>query len=151
MIISIVLSLDQPTLGDIGMSRDNPPITSLEQLLGVLYVEMWSTTKTSAVARIRGNGIEAEVIEYFDDGKGHSNAFTSEYHPLDWNVFEEALQMRYISGILKPGYVSKSEFIITREGVQIHTSRLQAIADQEKKAAEDAEIAKFTPNGLESD
>lgn len=133
------------------MCRENPPITSIERLLEVLYVEMWGTRKTSAIVRIRGNGKEVEVIENFDDGKGHSNAFTSEYHPLDWSVFEEAFHLRYISGLLRPGYISTSEFGITREGNQVHSARLALEDKKRRENAEAIEIANFIPNGPESD
>lgn len=99
------------------MPEEKPPITTMLDLLDLLYLDplFGDYRKTGAQVQSFQPG-EAEVRESFDDGNGHSGAFSASTTSLDWNVFQEALGERFITGILKPGYVSRSEFKITVHG-----------------------------------
>lgn len=96
---------------------ERPIITTLLDLLQALYVDNCHGRKTAAYVVSYQQG-EAEVREHFDDGRGHSGAFTCDTAPLDWTVFTEARDARYITGVLEPGYVSTTKFKLSEQGQQ---------------------------------
>ncbi len=113
----------------------NPPITTVRGLLEALYSDplFGDHRKTGARVRCFQPG-QPEIIEYYDDGRGHSGAFTSATTPLDREVFQEALHAGFISGVLEPGYVSTIEFEMTDQGKQ-ELFRLWREAKAAEKAA----------------
>lgn len=118
------------------MPEQNPPITTLLDLLEILYIDplFGDYRKTGARVHYWMPG-EPEVREYFDDGHGHSGAFSQETIPLDRMVFREALEKEYIAGVLKPGYVSTTEFKLTNAGKK-ELFRLHAeMKEQEQNCA----------------
>ncbi len=92
-----------------------PTITTLLDLLHALHIDIFHGRKTAAYVVSYRQG-EAEVREHFDDGKGHSGAFTCDTSPLDWTVFAEAKDARYITGVLEPGRVSTTKFKLSEQG-----------------------------------
>lgn len=107
--------------------KEKGPIATLTGLL-VLMGSEYGTRKTGATllySRLNA-ATEDEIIirEYFDDGKGHPGAFTDQTTLITREVFERALENRYISGILKPGYVSNWEFSITDFGQRAFAERV---------------------------
>lgn len=118
-------------------------IATIDDLLEALVIEYGSRKYATLVQCLHKDS--PEVIECFDDGKGHSGAFTRETTPLDPDVFEEALEKRYLSGKLKPGYVSKIEFNLTRIGRDAHYARLHQIREAERRASEAKAIAEHVP------
>lgn len=98
------------------MPRENPPITTMMALLEALYVESFcNNRKTMGLVRRYGPS-ELDVWQYFDDGKGHSGAFSATTASLDPSVFKEAQEKGFVTGVLKLGYVSTYEFKIAKEG-----------------------------------
>lgn len=116
------------------MRDRSQPITTIEELLEALAIEYGSRKYAAEVRRF--DPMKPQVIEYFDDGKGHSGAFSSQTSPLDLKVFQEALDKRYITGKLEPGYVSKIEFKLTELGEQVHLARLRGLHDAARAAAD---------------
>ncbi len=99
--------------------RDLSPVTTMLGLLGILYCDMFGHRKIGAVvnrSRLLNGPDKITVEEFFDDGKGHSGAFTSQSTSVEPGIFQEALSRRFITGLLKPGYVSDIEFEITDDG-----------------------------------
>ncbi len=95
----------------------NPPITTLLGLLEVLFIDQLFGDHRKTGARMKCFlPSPPEVVEYFDDGHGHSGAFSQGTIPLDQGVFDEALREGYIAGVLEPGYVSRTEFKLTDQG-----------------------------------
>lgn len=123
--------------------RERPPITTIEGLLEALVIEYGSRKYAAKVHRFQS--AKAEVVEYFDDGKGHSGAFTSDTTQLDLAVFQEAIDKRYITGKLEPGYVSKSDFRLTERGEEVHWERVRALRDAERAAADKKAAAEHVP------
>lgn len=108
--------------------REDNPISTMMGLLRAM-ARAYGSRKTGALLRIlRSTPPKVFVEEYFDDGKGHSGAFTSDCTDVVPKLFERALVERYVSGVLKPGYVSSCEFAITDFGNDVHHERIQ-IAD----------------------
>ena len=102
------------------MRKENPVCSTMPELLTLMTRE-WGSRKTGAVLhRYRFTPSTLFVREHFDDGKGHSGAFTSDDTPVTEEVFQKALDERYISGKLEPGYVSTCEFRITELGGVVH-------------------------------
>lgn len=94
---------------------ERPIITTLLDLLHALHINIFHGRKTDAYVVSYRQGA-AEVREHFDDGKGHSGAFTCDMTPLDWTVFTEARDARYITGVLEPGRVSTTKFKLSEQG-----------------------------------
>lgn len=102
------------------MKKENALCSTMPELLALMTRE-WGSRKTGAVLhRYRSTPSMLFVREHFDDGKGHSGAFSSEKTPITEEVFQRALDERYISGKLEPGYVSTCEFLITELGKMVH-------------------------------
>ena len=105
------------------MTLERTPITGIHELLKALYCG-YTSQKTNAVLHWdHAFGDEKYfgdekcfVREYFDDGKGHSDPFTSEDTPVTKEVFEEAKKNRLIKGLLMPGYVSQDKFKLSKHG-----------------------------------
>lgn len=96
------------------MARRTEPITELGALLSALWRNQWGTKKTYAhIYRFLPD--TCKVQEHFDDGKGHSGAFTSEITDVAIPVFQEAQQKGYITGKLELGYISTKEFVLTND------------------------------------
>jgi hypothetical protein len=72
--------------------------------------------------------------EYYDDGRGHSGAFTTDFTPIIEPVFVEACAAGFISGKLMPGFVSKNHFCLTDLGA-FEANRLEGERHQAKKLA----------------
>lgn len=94
------------------MRRNGEKITTLGALLDAMWVEMGSR-KYAATITYSPSVPECKVEEYFDDGKGHSGAFTSNISAVDTAVFLEAKTKGYVTGKLEPGYVSEIRFVLT--------------------------------------
>ncbi|MCR4276029.1 MAG: hypothetical protein NUV90_01460 [Candidatus Parcubacteria bacterium] len=103
-------------------------ITTMLVLLEALYIGPFNYRKTGALVKCYPQE-EPEVLEHFDDGRGHSGALSTKTCPLDREVFQEALVREYITGVLEPGYVSKTEFKITEFGIR-ELSRLHAESEK---------------------
>lgn len=88
-------------------------------LLTALYCGSYNSQKTRAVLHWdRAIGDEKWfVCEHFDDGKGHSGAFTSRDTSVANEVCEEAKKNHLIKGLLMPGYVSQYQFELSRYGL----------------------------------
>lgn len=115
------------------MSREKTPINNILDLLEALYVDRLFGRKIKAILH-SDKTVGSEnffVEEYFDDGHGHSNAVTSKETPVTKEVFEQAKKGYFVSGVLKPGYVSETEFVLTKFGMESYF-RLSA----EKKVSE---------------
>lgn len=70
------------------------------------------------------------VLEHFDNGnKGALRAFWDEDTPVTEEVFQKALDERYISGKLKSGCFSICEFLITDQGELAYAKNVK-IADE---------------------
>ena len=110
--------------------RKRPPITTITELLESLYIEPMSRDRRY-LARLQYLPPEIEVIEFYDDGGGHSNAFTQETTPVSKELFLEARQERYITGVLEPGYVSSWRFKLSETGRE----GLFALRKEAQKAA----------------
>jgi hypothetical protein len=105
------------------MTEHKEPIGTIPELLVGLYCEwMLGSDKTEAAVfyytdhpeNYPCGGIYLE--ENFDDGKGHSGAFTTDHTPVAKEVFLEARALGFISGQVKPGRVSKHCFRISKLG-----------------------------------
>jgi hypothetical protein len=94
------------------MRRKGEKITTLGALLDAMWAEMGSR-KYAAKIHYFESIPECKAEEFFDDGKGHSGAFTSDIAEVEVAIFEEARTKGYVTGVLKPGYVSKTEFVLT--------------------------------------
>ncbi|HUQ30061.1 MAG TPA: hypothetical protein VM103_00905 [Candidatus Paceibacterota bacterium] len=117
-------------------------MTGLLQLL----TTVWNSGKTGATL-FRLSESETYVEEYFDDGKGHSGAFTHKTTSITPSLFDKARSQCYIKGKLEPGYVSTREFLITEEGKRSHYERweivkgvLRRIGNGEKVYASDLTV-----------
>jgi hypothetical protein len=125
--------------------REQAPIASVAKLLEVLYIDTGEREKVSTAIELSSSGTPS-VIEYFDDGKGHSGAVTSTYTLLEQDVFQKALASGYIiQSRTSRGIVPPDRFVLSDLGQQAHVARL----DQEQKAREveeeQAAIANHTP------
>jgi len=81
----------------------------------------WNSRKTGATLRcIRSTPPKVYVEEYFDDGRGHSGAFTSDCTDVAPELFERALREGYITNKPEWGRVSGWEFIISESGERAH-------------------------------
>jgi hypothetical protein len=98
--------------------RDREPFTELLDLLSHLIggdrqtgaqIEVYPPTDREPETRIL-------LREFFDDGKGHSGAFSDRLTPIDPDLYRRVVQEGYVSGVLMPGYVSDSEFRVTPFG-----------------------------------
>jgi len=105
------------------MTEHTEPITTVRELLMRLYCEwMLDSNKTETAVfyytkhpeRHRSNGIWLE--ENFDDGRGHSGAFTTDYTPVTKEVFLEARAFGFIEGQIQPGRISEHCFRISELG-----------------------------------
>lgn len=96
------------------MRRKNERITTLGALMSAMTID-WGSRKTYAEIHyvVHQGEVTCRVDEHFDDGKGHSGAFTSTRSDVDVLVFEEAKSKGFITGKLEPGYVSTREFVLT--------------------------------------
>ena len=94
------------------MRRKGEKITVLGALLDAMYVEMGGR-KYNAVTHYFESTRECKVEEFFDDGKGHSGAFTNNIADVELAVFEEARKKGFITGAPEPGHISKNEFVLT--------------------------------------
>lgn len=114
------------------MEKEKGPIATMTALL-ILMANDYGTRKTSATLfRSRFPSAPAKGItikEYFDDGKGHSGAFTNRVTPVTLDVFEKACAEKYISGQLEPGYVSDWKFSITDLGRRAYVEQ-KSLADR---------------------
>lgn len=86
-------------------------ITELGALMDAMVID-WNSIKTYVEVRLTSQDM-CEVREHFDDGKGHSGAFTCNTTEVDPLIFLEAQSRGYITGKLMPGFVSKREFVLT--------------------------------------
>ncbi len=93
------------------MSNKAADITTIGALANALVIQ-WGSRKTHAEI-FYAEDSSCTVREYFDDGKGHSDAFTTQYSNVDLSVFAEARSKRYVQGKLMPGYVSTIQFVLT--------------------------------------
>ena len=109
------------------------PITTMLELLAVLYTSPFNSNKTNAVFHRRsGDGTDNFVREHFDDGKGHSGAFTNrDTQKIPDELFQEALREGFIKGVLEPGYVSEREFTLTDMG-RMEYAHLLELKEAEK-------------------
>lgn len=103
------------------MRCENPPITDMLGLLEILYNDplFGDHRKVKAVLhwdRIIGNE-KWYVREHFDDGKGHSGAFTSDVTFVAKEVAEEAKKQFFVEGVPHWGYTAQDEFRINRHGI----------------------------------
>lgn len=97
-------------------------IVTLTELLEIMFIPYLESRKTSVeLFFCTSDGKrKIHVTEYFDDGKGHSGAFTSRNTPVAEKVFLEARRKGFISGKLEPGYTSRSCFLLTGLGKEEH-------------------------------
>ncbi len=93
------------------MRRDGEVITELGALMDAVHIEYGSRKYSAGVELI---GDTCVVRECFDTGGGHSGAFRDSVAPVLMSVFHEAVKLGYIAGKLMPGYVSKTEFVVTQ-------------------------------------
>ncbi|HUY05564.1 MAG TPA: hypothetical protein VMV62_02540 [Candidatus Paceibacterota bacterium] len=122
--------------------REKKPISTMMGLLRAMIRE-YGSRKTGAILRcIRSTPPEIYVEEFFDDGKGHSGAFTSDRADVVPELFERALHAHYLSGKLEPGYVSDWEFEITDSGRDEYWRR-KRIANTSLKLLASGESARF--------
>lgn len=98
--------------------RAREPFTDLLDLLSHLIGHDRQTGAVIEVFRPTDREPEMKILlhEFFDDGKGHSGAFTDRLTPVDPELFSRVVQERYVTGVLKPGYVSDTEFVVTKYG-----------------------------------
>lgn len=112
--------------------REKGPISTMTGLLRAMTREYGSRKTGAILHRLRSTPLEIYVEEFFDDGKGHSGAFSSEDTPVTEEVFQQAIRERYIGGKLEPGYVSQWEFVITEFGQQTYYERRKIANDSLK-------------------
>lgn len=98
-------------------------ITTLKEALIALAVDGFDRKTRAILLRDRfypkGTSLlvtEYYIEEYFDDGRGHSNAFSSNRRRLSGKVALELLRGYYVEGLLKPGYTSDREYKLSRWG-----------------------------------
>jgi hypothetical protein len=96
------------------MPKTPRTIKTMSEFLESMYVDS-SGRKYRAVVTYRKKE-QPYITESFDDGKGHSGAFTSEVSLVDLSVFNEAFDKHYITGLVMPGYISQTEFKLTDWG-----------------------------------
>ena len=94
------------------------PFTELLDLLSHLIGSDRQTGAQIEIYRPTEREPEMKILlhEFFDDGKGHSGAFSDRLTPIDPELFQLVVQERHVSGVLKPGYVSDTEFTVTQFG-----------------------------------
>lgn len=105
--------------------KEKKPFSTMMGLLRAMTREFGSRKTGATLMRIRSTPLRIYVEEYFDDGKGHSGAFTSDCTDVVPEFFERAQCERFISGKLEPGYVSQWEFVITELGEEMYHQRVQ--------------------------
>ncbi len=87
-------------------------ITTLGALLNAMWTkDYWSRKTYAEVVYLPSNICRAR--EYFDDGKGHSGAFSCQISEVDTAVFEDAREKKYVTGRPEIGYISKTDFVLT--------------------------------------
>ena len=93
-------------------------IVTVAELLEIMFIPFLESQKTNVELFFctLGGKRKIHVTEYFDDGKGHSGAFTSKDTPVAEEAFLEAQREGFISGKLEPGYISRSCFLLTSLG-----------------------------------
>lgn len=114
------------------MCQQKETIETLEKLLGILY-PAWSNRGKTHADLVRYRQSEIFVREYFDDGKGHSGAFSSINTPVAEAVFEQAKTLGYIQGKLKPGYVSSGEFVLSKYGEEVSLKNFRKAQEAHEK------------------
>lgn len=127
------------------MSKERSPIESVAKLLEVLYIDMGERGKISTAIELSPSGTHS-VIEYFDDGKGHSGAIASTYTILQMNVFRDALASGYIiQSRASRGIVPPNRFVLSDLGQQAHVARLEQEQRVREAEEEQVEIAHHIP------
>ena len=86
----------------------------------------WGSRKTGAVLHsIRSTPPEVYIKEYFDSGKGASNALWAERKDVAPELFDRALREGFVAAKPQWGGVSQWEFVITDAGEQAHAKNEQ--------------------------
>ncbi len=107
------------------MKKEKKVCSTMPELLALMTREYGSRKTGAVLHRYHSTPPLLFVREHFDDGKGHSGAFTSAETPITEEVFQKALEECYISGKLEPGYVSTCEFLVTDLGNLVHAQFVQ--------------------------
>lgn len=94
--------------------RNKEPITELGALVDALYVDQFENYRKINAYLTIGFG-EVIAREFFDRGIGHSSTYFERSRHVVMSCFEEAQEKEFIIGVLKPGFVSKTEFILTTD------------------------------------
>jgi hypothetical protein len=100
--------------------REKKPITTMMGLLRAMTREYGSRKTGAILKRASSTPPEIYVEEYFDDGKGHSGAFTSDRTDVTPELFDRAWQKGYLHGKFEIGYVSDWEFKVTDFGTETY-------------------------------
>ena len=124
------------------MRPDRQPITTMLALLTALYCDPFDHRETKAVLHWdRAIGHEKWYVrEHFDDGRGHSGAFTASDTPVAKEVAEEARKQFFVEGVRHWGYTAQDEFCINRHGTE-ECSRLEAEEKRQKELATPRPVA----------
>lgn len=99
------------------MAEIAEPITTVPELLERMICGGWDSRKSNTEVQHFPDiapGIWLE--EYYDDGKGHSGALTTDFTPILEPVFVDACGAGFIAGKLLPGCISKCHFYLTDLG-----------------------------------
>lgn len=107
------------------MTKEKLPVTNMLGLLQLLSHGEYGSRKVRATLhRSRDTPRKPYVEEIFDDGKGHSNAITKERTPVTQELFLRAVNECYVNGALEPGYVSQTEYLLSRFGRDVYMDKL---------------------------
>jgi hypothetical protein len=111
------------------------PITTMMGLLEALFVDKSDTRKKCACAWICLSD-DIYVYQHFSGGPEHLNVSYCAAAHLDWDIFTDAINAKYMAGLQRGGYVSETEFQITVEG-ENELARLKAKAAAAERAKSD--------------
>ncbi len=100
------------------MREEKKPIVTMKEFLEHMFFrDFLNHEKTGArVEYWKGQTEQPKVIEFFDDGRGHSGAFSCDETPVELAIFKEALREYFIEPKPIMGGVSSYEFVLTRHG-----------------------------------
>lgn len=109
------------------MKKEELPVTNMVVLLEIMSRGFMSHKTGAALHRVRSSPPETYIEEVFDDGHGHSNAVTKKRTPITEELFQRVVRERFVEGVLEPGYVSQTKFVLSLQGRDVYVVKQRLV------------------------